>query len=104
MPGVGVEPTTALADNILSVARIPVPPPGHSIAEYLYDCARSLFYQKLRFLFRKKCQLISGVFPNGCTPLGGRSVLTVGTQISSVRTAVCDLMPNWSWVITLRFI
>ncbi len=28
VPGVGIEPTSAFTDNILSVARIPIPPPG----------------------------------------------------------------------------
>src|SRR3989338_2520159 len=32
VPRVGVEPTSPFEDDILSVARIPIPPPGHSEA------------------------------------------------------------------------
>src|SRR3989344_8690348 len=41
-------------------------------------------------------------FSSGCSH-GIRCVFFVGRQISSVRTAVCERMPNWSRVITLRF-
>ena len=32
VPGAGVEPASTIVDNILSVARIPIPPPGQYIS------------------------------------------------------------------------